>query len=112
MKLVTAIIRKERLDHVKAALKQAGVGGLTITETKGFGVQGGTVEVYRGAEYVDDMHPKVELRAVVPDDQLAKVLGTIVYGARTGKIGDGKVWWMPVDGLVRVRTGEEGDDAL
>ncbi len=112
MKLVTAIIKPHKLEDVKDALKQAGVHGLTVTEVKGFGRQGGHTEIYRGAEYVVDLLPKVRIEMVVDDFDAEKVADTIVATARTGKIGDGKVWITPVDRIVRIRTGEMDTDAL
>lgn len=112
MKLVTAIIKPHKLDDVKDALKDAGVNGMTVDEVKGFGRQGGKTEVYRGAEYVVDLLPKVEVQAVVDDADADRVVDVIVEAARTGQIGDGKVWVTPVDRIVRIRTGELGPDAL
>ena len=112
MKLVTAIVRTELVDRVKEALKQTDAGGATFTPTHGFGVQRGTEELYRGAEHVDDMHAKTEVRVLVADEQLPAVLGAIVYSARTGEIGDGKVWVTPVEEAIRIRTGEEGAVAI
>lgn len=112
MKLVTAIIKPHKLEDVKDALKEAGVHGLTVTEVKGFGRQGGHTEIYRGAEYVVDLLPKVRIEMVVDDFDAERVADTIVATARTGKIGDGKVWITPVDRIVRIRTGEIDTDAL
>ncbi|MCX7619540.1 MAG: P-II family nitrogen regulator [Acidimicrobiales bacterium] len=112
MKLVTAIIKPHKLEDVKDALKEAGVHGLTVTEVKGFGRQGGHTEIYRGAEYVVDLLPKVRIEMVVDDFDAEKVANTIVASARTGKIGDGKVWITPVDRIIRIRTGEIDADAL
>jgi nitrogen regulatory protein PII len=112
MKLVTAIIKPFKLDDVKDALKLAGTTGITVTEVRGFGRQGGHTEVYRGAEYKIDFVPKVRLEVVVADDLVDTVVATIIDAARTGKIGDGKVWVSEVDRLVRIRTGEEGSDAV
>ena len=112
MRLVTAVIKPFKLDEVKAALQDAGVSGLTITEVKGFGRQRGHTEVYRGAEYKVDLVPKIRVEVVVNDDDAAKVIDVIVAAAVTGKIGDGKVWSVPVDEMVRIRTGERGSDAL
>ncbi len=112
MKLVTAIIKPHKLDDVKDALKAAGITGMTVEEVKGFGRQGGKTEVYRGAEYVIDLLPKVRIESVVPDDRADAVADLIVEAARTGKIGDGKVWITSVDRLIRIRTGELGDDAV
>lgn len=112
MKLVTAVIKPFKLDDVKEALKGAGVEGLTVTEVKGFGRQGGHTETYRGAEYQVDMLPKVKVEVVVDDAEVARVSDAIVAAARTDKIGDGKVWVTTVDDLVRIRTGERGIDAV
>ena len=112
MKLVTAIIKPHKLDDVKDALKQAGITGMTVEEVKGFGRQGGKTEVYRGAEYVVDLLPKVRIEAVVADERADAVADLIVESARTGKIGDGKVWITTVDRIIRIRTGELGDDAV
>ncbi|MGZ4677518.1 MAG: P-II family nitrogen regulator [Acidimicrobiia bacterium] len=112
MKLVTAIVKPFRLDEVKDALKAHGVQGLTVSEVQGFGRQRGHTEVYRGTEYQVDFVPKVRIEIVVDDDQADAVVDTIVEAARTGKIGDGKVWTTTVDSIVRVRTGEAGPDAL
>ena len=112
MKLVTAIVKPFVLEDVKGALEQLGVLGMTVSEVQGYGRQKGHTEVYRGAEYSVDFVPKVRVE-VVADDALAdKVVDAVVEAARTGKIGDGKVWVTPVDAVVRVRTGERGSDAL
>ena len=112
MKLVTAIVKPFVLEDVKGALEQIGVLGMTISEVQGYGRQKGHTEVYRGAEYSVDFVPKVRVE-VVADDMLAdKVVDAVVEAARTGKIGDGKVWVTPVDSVVRVRTGERGSDAV
>ncbi len=112
MKLVTAILKPFKLDDVKAALETLGVLGLTVSEVRGYGRQKGHTEVYRGAEYTVDLVPKVRIEVLVDDVDADKVVDTVVKAARTGKIGDGKVWVTPVDGVVRVRTGERGADAL
>ena len=112
MKLITAIIKPFTLTDVKEALEQVGVQGMTVTETQGFGQQKGHTEVYRGAEYAVDFVPKVKIEVIVADDQLAEVTEVIVNTARTGKMGDGKVWVTHVEELIRVRTGERDDDAL
>ncbi len=112
MKLVTAIIKPFKLDDVKAALETLGVQGLTVSEVQGFGRQKGHTEVYRGAEYTVDLVPKVRIEVLVGAEDADKVVTAIVEGARTGKIGDGKVWVTPVDTLVRVRTGERDTDAI
>ena len=112
MKLVTAIVKPFRLDDVKDALKAHGVQGLTVSEVQGFGRQRGHTEVYRGAEYEVDFVPKVRVEVLVDDADADAVVQTVVDAARTGKIGDGKVWTTTVDTVVRVRTGEAGRDAL
>ena len=112
MKLVTAIIKPFRLDDVKEALKGQGVQGLTVSEVQGFGRQRGHTEVYRGAEYEVDFLPKVRIEVLCDDADADTLVRTIVEASRTGKIGDGKVWTVPVDSVVRVRTGEAGPDAL
>ena len=112
MKLVTAIIKPFVLEDVKGALEQLGVLGMTVSEVQGYGRQKGHTEVYRGAEYSVDFVPKVRVEVVVDDSAVDKVVDVIVQAARTGKIGDGKVWVSPVDTVVRVRTGERGADAL
>jgi nitrogen regulatory protein P-II 1 len=112
MKLVTAIIKPFKLDDVKAALKSVGVVGLTVTEVRGFGRQGGHTETYRGTEYQVDFIPKVKVEAVVDDGDALDVVDTIVSAAKTDKIGDGKVWVTPIDEIVRIRTGERGADAI
>jgi nitrogen regulatory protein P-II 1 len=112
MKLITAIVKPFKADEVKDALKDLGVNGITVTEVKGFGRQRGHTEVYRGAEYTVDFVPKVKLEVLVADGDAARTVDAIVEAARTGKIGDGKVWVSDVDGVTRIRTGERGDDAL
>ena len=112
MKLITAVIKPFTLEDVKQSLEQVGVYGMTVTEIQGFGQQKGHTEVYRGAEYAVDFVPKVKVEIVVSNEQLDEVVAAIVDTARTGKIGDGKVWVMDVEELVRVRTGERGNDAL
>ena len=112
MKLITAIVKPFKLDDVKDALKTVGVAGVTVTEVRGFGRQGGHTETYRGAEYKIDFVPKVELTVVVDDATVDAVVDAIAAAASTGKIGDGKIWVTSVDRLVRIRTGEEGADAL
>ena len=112
MKLVTAVIKPFKLDDVKDALSAVGVQGMTISEVQGFGRQGGHSETYRGTEYKVDYIPKVRFDIVVEDDQVSAVLDTLSEAAQTGKIGDGKVWVVPVDDVARVRTGEHGADAL
>jgi len=112
MKLVTAIIKPFKLDDVREALGEAGVQGITVTEVKGFGRQKGHTELYRGAEYVVDFLPKVRIDVVVPDDQVDPVMDAISNAAKTGKIGDGKIFISPVEKAVRIRTGETDQDAL
>lgn len=112
MKLVTAIVKPFKVGDVREALAAVGVRGLTVSDAQGYGRQGGHTEVYRGAEYQIDFVPKVRLELVVADDLAADVVDAIVTAARTGKIGDGKVWVQTVEELVRVRTGERGDDAV
>lgn len=111
-KLITAIVKPFKLDDVKAALKEAGVAGITVTEVQGFGRQAGHTEVYRGTEYAIDFVPKVRLEVVIDDDREPAIVNAIVDSARTGKIGDGKVWVSTVDSIVRIRTGERGADAI
>jgi nitrogen regulatory protein P-II 1 len=112
MKLVTAIVKPFVLEDVKGALEQIGVLGMTISEVQGYGRQKGHTEVYRGAEYSVDFVPKVRVEVVADDTLADKVVDAVVEAARTGKIGDGKVWVTPVDSVVRVRTGERGSDAV
>ncbi|MBW7921067.1 MAG: P-II family nitrogen regulator [Rubellimicrobium sp.] len=112
MKKVEAIIKPFRLDDVKEALQEIGVQGLSVTEVKGFGRQKGHTELYRGAEYVVDFLPKVKVEIVVPDDRVEAAITAITEAARTGKIGDGKIFVLPVEEAIRVRTGERGDEAL
>ena len=112
MKLVTAIVKPFKLDDVKDALKEAGVQGLTVSEVRGFGRQGGHTETYRGAEYRIDFVPKVRIEVVVDDTDADRVVDVIRGGAATGKIGDGKIWVTDVGRLVRIRTAEEGPDAV
>ncbi|MFN6121718.1 MAG: P-II family nitrogen regulator [Actinomycetes bacterium] len=112
MKLITAIVKPFKLDEVKTALQGAGITGITISEVRGFGRQGGHTEVYRGAEYKIDFVPKVRIEIVVGDDAVDQVVGAISEAARTGKIGDGKIWVSSVDSIIRIRTGEQGVDAI
>ena len=112
MKLITAVVKPFRLDEVKDALKAAGIAGITVSEVQGFGRQAGHTEVYRGTEYQIDFVPKVRIELVVDDDATEAIVATITEAARTGKIGDGKIWVTNVESLVRIRTGELGDDAL
>ena len=112
MKLVTAIIKPFKLDEVREALSAIGVQGITVTEVKGFGRQKGHTELYRGAEYVVDFLPKVKIEAAVADDQVERAIESIESSARTGKIGDGKVFVYDLEQVVRIRTGEIGNEAL
>ncbi len=112
MKLITAIIKPFKVDDVKEALQALGVKGLTVSDVRGFGRQRGHTEVYRGAEYKIDFVPKVQIELVTDDDDAPRLVDAIIEAARTGKIGDGKVWIVPVDEVYRVRTGERGHDAM
>ena len=112
MKKVEAIIKPFKLDEVKEALSSVGCQGLTVTEVKGFGRQKGHTELYRGAEYVVDFLPKVKLEVIVSDDKVASVVESIEKAAKTGRIGDGKIFVLPVEEIVRIRTGERGNEAL
>jgi nitrogen regulatory protein P-II 1 len=112
MKKIQAVIKPFKLDDVKEALTKAGVEGMTLTEVRGFGRQKGHTELYRGAEYVVDLLPKVQLEVVVPDGRTPLVLETIMKAANTGRIGDGKIFVFPVLDAVRIRTGERGESAL
>ncbi|ABA88746.1 nitrogen regulatory protein P-II [Syntrophotalea carbinolica DSM 2380] len=112
MRKIEAIIKPFKLDEVKEALNEVGIQGLTVTEAKGFGRQKGHTELYRGAEYVVDFIPKIKIEIIINDDMVAKVIETISDAARTGRIGDGKIFVSPVDEVVRIRTGESGEDAL
>ena len=112
MKVVTAVIKPFKLDEVRAALLAFGVQGMTVSESSGYGRQRGHTEVYRGAEYTVELLPKVRLEILVDDEDADDVFDVIVRAARTGKIGDGKVWQVPVESVVRVRTGERGQEAL
>lgn len=112
MKLITAIVKPFKVDDVKDALRAAGVVGLTVTEVRGFGRQGGHTETYRGAEYKIDFVPKIKLEIVIADSAVDPVIDVITKAAGTGKIGDGKIWVTSVEKLVRIRTGETGDSAI
>jgi len=112
MKMVTAVVKPFRLEEVKAALQAIGITGLTVSEASGYGRQGGHVEVYRGAEYQVDLVPKVRIEVLVSNAMCDEVVDAIVVAARTDKIGDGKVWVVAVEEVVRVRTGERGESAL
>lgn len=112
MKKIEAVVRHFKLEEVKDALMESGVQGMTVTEVRGFGRQKGQKEQYRGAEYSVDFLPKVKMEVVVPDDQIATVIETIVRTARTGQIGDGKIFVTDLDEIVRIRTGESGAEAI
>lgn len=112
MKLVTAIIKPFKLDEVRESLSEVGITGLTVTENKGFGRQKGHTELYRGAEYVVDFLPKVRVEVAVSEGQVETVIDAIIKAARTGKIGDGKIFITPLEQVIRIRTGESGDAAL
>jgi len=112
MKLITAIIKPFKLEEVKAALAEIGVEGMTVTEVKGFGRQKGHTEIYRGSEYTVDFLPKVKIELAIADEAAAKAIDAIVNAAKTGKIGDGKIFITPLDEVVRIRTDERGDSAL
>ena len=112
MKFITAILKPGKLDDVKAALQEIGLKGMTVSEASGVGRQLGRTEVYRGAEYAVNLIPKVRLEVIVNNDEVEKVVSTIVNTAKSGTIGDGKVWVTPVEDIVRVRTGERGIDAI
>ena len=112
MKLVTAIVKPYRLDAIKQALQEAGVAGLTVSETRGFGRQRGHTEVYRGAEYSVDFIPKLRVEVLVDDVDVERIVAVVIETASSGKIGDGKIWVTPVDDVVRVRTREHGVDAI
>ena len=112
MRLITAVIKPFKLDEVKSALQAFGVRGMTVTEASGYGRQRGHTEVYRGAEYQVDLVPKVRIEVLTDDEDVDDLIDVIVKAAQTGRIGDGKVWCVPVDSVVRVRTGERGPDAI
>ncbi len=112
MKLIIAIIKPFKLEEVKEALSEIGIEGMTVTEVKGFGRTGGKKEVYRGSAYVVDFVPKVKIEIVVPDSQVDSVIDAIEKSAKTGRIGDGKIFVSPIDEVVRIRTGERGEDAV
>jgi nitrogen regulatory protein P-II 1 len=112
MKLITAIVKPFKLDDVKTALKEAGVTGMTLTEVQGFGRQSGHTEVYRGAEYTIDFVPKVRIDVLTEEREVDRLIEAVTAAARTGKIGDGKIWVTEADRVVRIRTGEAGADAL
>jgi nitrogen regulatory protein P-II 1 len=112
MKKIEAILKPFKLDEVKEALQEVGLQGLTVTEVRGFGRQKGHTELYRGAEYVVDFLPKMKLELFVEDEQVERIVQTIIDAAQTGRIGDGKIFVLPVDEVIRIRTGERGEDAL
>jgi nitrogen regulatory protein P-II 1 len=112
MKLITAVIKPGKLDDVKQALRDSGVAGMTVTEASGFGRQKGHTEIYRGAEYVVDLIPKIKIELIADDDQAASIVDTNATAANTNSIGDGKIWVTNVESVVRVRTGEKGHDAI
>ncbi len=112
MKKIEAVIQPFKLDDVKEALKEIGVQGLTVIEEKGFGRQKGHTELYRGAEYVVDFLPKLKLEIIIPDSMVTKVVDAIMDSAKTGKIGDGKIFILPMEDVIRIRTGERGENAL
>jgi nitrogen regulatory protein P-II 1 len=112
MKLVTAIVKPFKLEEIKDALHAVGVDGLTVSEASGYGRQRGHTEVYRGAEYTVDLVPKVRLEVLIDDDRVDAIVAAIVETAHTGRIGDGKVWVVPVESVTRVRTGETGSEAI
>jgi nitrogen regulatory protein P-II 1 len=112
MKLITAVVKPHKVDDVKDALKAAGVHGITVSEAKGFGRQGGHTETYRGAEYKIDFVPKMRIEIVVDDDKAEDLIETVIHAASTGKIGDGKIWVTNVEQVIRIRTAERGSDAL
>jgi len=112
MKKIEAIIKPFKLDEVKDALVEIGVGGMTVTEVRGFGQQKGHTEIYRGTEYVIDFLPKVKIEVVVKDEDVEKVIETIMKTAQTGRVGDGKIFVIPVEEVIRIRTGERGEQAI
>lgn len=112
MKLVCAIVKPFKLDDIREALSEINVQGITVSEVKGFGRQKGHTELYRGAEYVVDFLPKVKIEVAVPDEEVNLVIETIMKAAHTGKIGDGKIFVMPLESVIRIRTGEVGEDAI
>ncbi len=112
MKKIEAIIKPFKLDEVKEALQEIGLQGITVTEARGFGRQKGHTELYRGAEYVVDFLPKVKIELVVQDDLVDRTIDTIIAAAKTGRIGDGKIFVIPIEDAIRIRTGERGDSAI
>ena len=112
MKRIEAIIKPFKLDEVKARLREIGVSGMTVSEVKGFGRTGGRTEVYRGSAYVVDFVPKVKIEIIVKDDMVHQVIEAITTAAKTGRIGDGKIYVLPIEEVIRIRTGERGEDAV
>jgi nitrogen regulatory protein P-II 1 len=112
MKKIEAVIKPFKLDEVRESLSEVGITGLTVTEVKGFGRQKGHTELYRGAEYVVDFLPKIKIEVIVADETIERAIEAIIKAARTGKIGDGKIFVMPIEQVVRIRTGESGEDAI
>lgn len=112
MKKIEAVVKPFKLDDVREALTEIGISGMTVTEVKGFGRQKGHTEIYRGAEYAVDFLPKVKIEIVVADDQVERAVETIIATARSGKIGDGKIFVLPVEEVIRIRTGESGEEAV
>lgn len=112
MKKIEAVVQPFKLDDVKESLKEIAVQGLTVIEEKGFGRQKGYTELYRGAEYFIDFLPKIKLEIIIPDNMVTKVVDTVIDTAKTGKIGDGKIFILPVEDVIRIRTGERGENAL
>ena len=112
MKLITAIVKPAKVDEIKVALQAAGVAGMTVSETRGFGRQKGHTEIYRGAEYTVDFIPKVRIEVLAEDSEAQSIIDPIVSAATTGSLGDGKLWVTPVEQVIRIRTGERGGDAL
>lgn len=112
MKKVEAIIKPFKLDEVKDALVEIGIGGMTVTEVRGFGKQKGHTEIYRGTEYVIDFLPKIKIEVIVKDEDVEKVVETIMKTAQTGRVGDGKIFIIPVEDVIRIRTGERGEQAI
>ena len=110
--LVTAVIKPHKLEEVKEALRNAGVLGMSVSELQGYGRQGGKSEVFRGSEYTVEFVPKVRVEVIVPSVDVEKIVDIVTIAARTGKVGDGKIWSFPLDSVTRVRTGEKGDDAI
>ncbi len=112
MKKIEAIIKPFKLDEVKDALVEIGIGGMTVTEVRGFGRQKGHTEIYRGTEYVIDFLPKIKIEVIVKDEDVEKVVETIIKAAQTGRVGDGKIFVIPVEDVIRIRTGERGEQAV